>query len=52
MLPAELLPCAFVKQLETEPFSAFTFSPVAISVYQARKLRYRAQEAEYWSFAP
>ena|SRR5580704_3960391 len=43
---------AFVKQLETEPFSTFTFSPVAISVYQLGNFGTARKKLEYWSFAP
>jgi len=43
---------AFVKQLETEPFPAFTFSPVAISVYQLGNFGTARKKLEYWSFAP
>jgi hypothetical protein len=43
---------AFVKQLESEPFSSFTFSPVAISVYQLGNFGTARKKLEYWSFAP
>jgi hypothetical protein len=43
---------AFVKQLEREPFSAFTFSPVAISVYQLGNFGTARRKLEFWSFAP
>lgn len=43
---------AFVKRLETEPFPAFTFSPVAISVYQLGNFGTARKKLEYWSFAP
>jgi hypothetical protein len=43
---------AFVKHLETEPFSAFTFSPVAISVYQLGNFGTARKELGTWSFTP
>ncbi len=43
---------AFVKQLEAEPFSKFTFSPVAISVYQLGNFGTARKKLEMWSFAP
>jgi hypothetical protein len=43
---------AFVKQLETEPFTAFTFSPVAISVYQLGNFGTARKKLAAWSFAP
>ncbi|HVR45408.1 MAG TPA: hypothetical protein VMT95_02015 [Candidatus Binatia bacterium] len=43
---------AFVKQLEAEPFSSFTFSPVAISVYQLGNFGTARKKLEAWSFAP
>ena len=39
----------FVKQLEAEPFSAFTFSPVAISVYQLGNFGTARKKLELWS---
>jgi hypothetical protein len=42
---------AFVKQLETEPFSSFAFSPVAISVYQLGNFGTARKKLEMWSFA-
>jgi hypothetical protein len=42
---------AFVKQLEAEPFFAFTFSPVAISVYQLGNFGTARKKLELWSFA-
>jgi hypothetical protein len=43
---------AFVKQLEGEPFASFTFSPVAISVYQLGNFGTARKKLETWSFAP
>jgi hypothetical protein len=43
---------AFVKQLEAEPFSAFTFSPVGISVYQLGDFGTARKKLAFWSFAP
>jgi hypothetical protein len=43
---------AFVKQLEAEPFSSFTFSPVAISVYQLGNFGTARKKLETWSFTP
>jgi len=43
---------AFVKQLEAEPFSAFTFSPVAISVYQLGNFGTARKKLGTWSFTP
>ncbi len=45
-------PVGFVKQLEAQPFSAFTFSPVAISVYQLGNFGTARRKLEFWSFAP
>jgi hypothetical protein len=43
---------AFVKKLESEPFLSFTFSPVAISVYQLGNFGTARKKLELWSFAP
>jgi hypothetical protein len=43
---------AFVKRLEAEPFSPFTFSPVAISVYQLGNFGTARKELGTWSFTP
>jgi hypothetical protein len=43
---------AFVKKLEAEPFSSFTFSPVAISVYQLGNFGTARKKLEAWSFTP
>ncbi|HEY1654539.1 MAG TPA: hypothetical protein VGF86_05445 [Candidatus Tumulicola sp.] len=43
---------AFVKQLEAERFSSFTFSPVAISVYQLGNFGTARKKLGTWSFAP
>jgi hypothetical protein len=43
---------AFVKQLEAEPFSTFTFSPVAVSIYQLGNFGTARKKLEAWSFTP
>lgn len=43
---------AFVKQLEAEPFSTFTFSPVAISVYQLGNFGTARKKLGAWNFTP
>lgn len=43
---------AFVKQVEAEPFSSFTFSPVAISVYQLGNFGTARKKLQTWSLAP
>ena len=45
-------PVPFVTQLEAEPFPAFTFSPVAISVYQLGNFGTARKKLALWSFAP
>jgi hypothetical protein len=45
-------PVGFVRQLEAEPFPSFTFSPVAISVYQLGNFGTARTKLEAWSFAP
>jgi hypothetical protein len=42
----------FVKQLEAEPFSPFTFSPVAVSVYQLGNFGTARKKLYERSFAP
>jgi hypothetical protein len=39
----------FVKQLEAQPFSSFTFSPVAISVYQLGNFGTARKKLKEWS---
>lgn len=43
---------AFVKTLEAEPFAAFTFSPVAVSVYQLGNFGTARKELKTWTFTP
>lgn len=43
---------AFVKQLESAPFSPFAFSPVAISVYQLGNFGTARKKLAAWSFTP
>lgn len=43
---------AFVKQIEAEPFSTFTFSPVAISVYQLGNYGTARKKLGLWNFTP
>jgi hypothetical protein len=40
---------AFVKKLESEPFAAFTFSPVAVSVYQLGNYGTARKQLKIWS---
>jgi hypothetical protein len=42
----------FVKHLETEPFSPFTFSPVAVSVYQLGNFGTARKKLKEWSLKP
>jgi hypothetical protein len=44
-------PVAFVKKLEAEPFAAFTFSLVAMSVYQLGNYGTARKQLKIWSFA-
>ncbi|MFZ0031040.1 MAG: hypothetical protein WAK84_04115 [Candidatus Cybelea sp.] len=43
---------AFVKTLEAEPFTPFTFSPVAVSVYQLGNFGTARKKLKEWTFAP
>jgi hypothetical protein len=43
---------AFVKTLEAEPFTPFTFSPVAVSVYQLGNFGTARQKLKAWAFTP
>jgi hypothetical protein len=43
---------AFVKTLEAEPFDAFTFSPVAVSIYQLGNFGTARKELKTWTFTP
>jgi hypothetical protein len=43
---------AFVKTLEAEPFTAFTFSPVAVSVYQLGNFGTARKKLKEWMFTP
>lgn len=45
-------PVAFVKKLEAEPFSQFTFSPVAVSVYQIGNFGTARKKLKEWTFTP
>ena len=42
----------FVNQLEAEPFSPFTFSPVAVSVYQLGNFGTARKKLKEWTFTP
>lgn len=42
-------PVAFVKKLEAEPFSPFTFSPVAVSVYQLGNFGTARKKLKEWT---
>jgi hypothetical protein len=43
---------AFVKQLEAQPFTPFTFSPVAISVYQLGNFGTARKKLKEWTLTP
>jgi hypothetical protein len=43
---------AFVKALEAEPFTPFTFSPVAVSVYQLGNFGTARKKLKEWMFTP
>lgn len=43
---------AFVQKLEAEPFSAFWFSPVAVSVYQLGNFGTARKKLKEWTFTP
>lgn len=43
---------AFVKTLESEPFTPFTFSPVAVSVYQLGNFGTARKKLKEWRFTP
>jgi len=43
---------AFVKQLEAEPFTPFTFSPVAVSVYQLGNFGTARKKLKEWTLTP
>jgi hypothetical protein len=43
---------AFVKTLEAQPFTAFSFSPVAVSVYQLGNFGTARKKLKDWTFAP
>jgi len=43
---------AFVTQLEAKPFSPFSFSPVAVSVYQLGNFGTARKKLKEWSFTP
>ena len=43
---------AFVKTLEGEPFTPFTFSPVAVSVYQLGDFGTARKKLKEWTFTP
>jgi hypothetical protein len=43
---------AFVKSLEAEPFTTFTFSPVAVSVYQLGNFGTARKKLKEWTFTP
>lgn len=43
---------AFVKTLEAEPFTPFTFSPVALSVYQLGNFGTARKKLKAWAFTP
>jgi hypothetical protein len=43
---------AFVKTLEAEPFTPFTFSPVAVSVYQLGNFGTARKKLKEWMFTP
>jgi hypothetical protein len=43
---------AFVKTLEAEPFTPFTFSPVALSVYQLGNFGTARKKLKAWTFSP
>lgn len=43
---------AFVKTLEAEPFTPFTFSPVAVSVYQLGNFGTARKKLKEWTFTP
>lgn len=43
---------AFVKSLEAQPFSPFTFSPVAVSVYQLGNFGTARKKLKEWALAP
>jgi hypothetical protein len=43
---------AFVKTLEAEPFTPFTFSPVAVSIYQLGNFGTARKKLKAWTFAP
>ncbi|HTV93647.1 MAG TPA: hypothetical protein VMG98_13105 [Verrucomicrobiae bacterium] len=43
---------AFVNQLEAEPFTPFTFSPVAVSVYQLGNFGTARKKLKEWTLSP
>ena len=43
---------AFVRQLEAEPFTPFTFSPVAVSVYQLGNFGTARKKLKEWTLTP
>ena len=43
---------AFVKSLEAEPYTPFTFSPVAVSVYQLGNFGTARKKLKEWPFSP
>lgn len=43
---------AFVKALEAEPFSPFTFSPVAVSIYQLGNFGTARKKLKEWTVTP
>jgi hypothetical protein len=43
---------AFVKQLEAEPFTPFTFSPVAVSVYELGNFGTARKKLKEWTVTP
>jgi hypothetical protein len=45
-------PVAFVKTLEAQPFSPFTFSPVAVSVYQLGNFGTARKKLQEWPVTP
>ncbi len=49
---AGVAPVPFVEKLESEPFAAFAFSPVAVSVYQLGNFGTARKELESWTVAP
>ena len=43
---------AFVKTLEAEPFTPFSFSPIAVSVYQLGNFGTARKKLKAWAFTP